>query len=65
MNDILDPAPAAIGHNSVGGIAVHSSADLDSAMKGRRPGDHVSVRWLYAGGGSHQATVTLSPGPPA
>jgi S1-C subfamily serine protease len=49
----------------IGGISVHSIADLDAAMKGRRPGDHVAVAWLDASGATHQGTVTLSPGPPA
>jgi len=49
----------------VGAIPVHSLADLGAAIKGRRPGDRLTVMWLDPAGGSHRATVALSPGPPA
>jgi S1-C subfamily serine protease len=50
---------------SVQGAVIRSTAELDQVMKGRRPGDRVSVRWLDVRGVQHQAMFTLSPGPPA
>jgi S1-C subfamily serine protease len=50
---------------AVAGIAVPSVADFNQVMQDRLPGDTVTVTWLDAGGQSHSASVTLSPGPPA
>jgi S1-C subfamily serine protease len=50
---------------AVGAVPVHSVADLGAAVKGRRPGDRITVGWRDPAGASHQAAVVLSPGPPA
>lgn len=50
---------------AVAGAVVQSAADVDRVMRDRRPGDAVTLAWRNAAGGSHQANVTLSPGPPA
>ena len=49
----------------VGVVTVHSVADLGAAIRGRRPGDRTTVAWRDPAGVNHQATVALSPGPPA
>jgi S1-C subfamily serine protease len=49
----------------VGAVPVHSAPDLGAATRGRRPGDRTTVTWRDPAGGSHEASVTLSPGPPA
>lgn len=42
------------------------SADaLSNAMKGRKPGDSVTVHWKDSSGGDHSAKITLEAGPPA
>jgi S1-C subfamily serine protease len=50
---------------AVGADTVHAVADLNAAIAGRRPGDRVTVAWRDPAGASHQASVALSPGPPA
>jgi serine protease Do len=44
---------------------LQSAGDLDRLLQDRRPGDAVEVAWRDAAGKDHQATVALSPGPPA
>lgn len=62
-------AAAAAGINpgdtitSVGGSAVASQSDVESAISAHRPGDRVSVTWLDVTGVTHQATITLGTGP--
>jgi S1-C subfamily serine protease len=46
----------------IGGVEVRSAADLDAALRLRRPGDRVEVRGLTAAGGSWAVLVTLSSG---
>jgi S1-C subfamily serine protease len=48
---------------AVGGQAVASAADLNAALGGHSPGQHVTVTWTDAIGGVHSATVTLGTGP--
>ncbi len=50
---------------SFAGAAVQSAGDLDRLLQDRRPGDSVAITWHDAAGRPHQATVMLSPGPPA
>ncbi|HSP65403.1 MAG TPA: trypsin-like peptidase domain-containing protein [Candidatus Deferrimicrobium sp.] len=47
------------------GAALGSAGDLDRLLQDRRPGDAVALAWRDAAGKDHQATVALSPGPPA
>jgi S1-C subfamily serine protease len=49
----------------LGGAVVQSAADVYGLMRGRSPGDPLTVVWLDPAGARHQAKVTLSPGPPA
>ncbi len=49
----------------VGGVTVHSVADLGATIRRRRPGDRLALAWRDAAGVAHQASVLLSPGPPA
>jgi S1-C subfamily serine protease len=47
----------------VAGTTVASPEDLTAALAGHSPGQHVTVTWTDASGGSHSATVTLGTGP--
>src|SRR3954465_1372710 len=47
----------------VAGSTVASAEDLTAALAGHSPGQHVTVTWSDATGGSHSATVTLGTGP--
>jgi S1-C subfamily serine protease len=49
---------------SFDGTAVSSAATLRSAIIRRHPGDTVTVVWVDQAGQQHQATVTLTSGPP-
>jgi len=49
----------------VGGRTVTSTASLQTALTGHRPGDSLQVVWLDTAGGQHTATVQLESGPPA
>jgi S1-C subfamily serine protease len=49
----------------VGGVPIHSHADLQQAMKGRRPGEHVDVEWVDSAQQRHAASLVLDAGPPA
>jgi PDZ domain-containing secreted protein len=48
----------------VAGVSLHSSADMRAVMKGRRPGDAITIQWRDTAG-EHSAQVILAPGPPA
>ncbi len=45
------------------GTTVDSSATLGMALHSHKPGDIVSVTWVYAGGSQHTASITLTSGP--
>jgi S1-C subfamily serine protease len=47
----------------VAGTTVASPEDFTAALAGHSPGQHVTVTWSDATGGSHSATVTLGTGP--
>src|SRR3954454_24548053 len=47
----------------VAGTTVASPEDLTAALAGPSPGQHVTLTWSAATGGSHSATVTLGTGP--
>ncbi|MDQ6856813.1 MAG: S1C family serine protease [Candidatus Dormibacteraeota bacterium] len=47
------------------GAALQSAGDLDRLLQDRRPGESVAVTWRDASGKNRQASVALSPGPPA
>jgi len=44
---------------------IASTSDLNEAMFPFHPDEKVSVRWVDPSGDSHQADLTLIPGPPA
>jgi len=49
---------------SLAGQSVGSPAALTTLILRYHPGDKVQVNWVDASGQSHQATITLAPGPP-
>lgn len=50
---------------AIGTNVIRSGSDFNVIMVGRRPGDHLNVTWRDGAGQIHQATVSLTPGPPA
>jgi S1-C subfamily serine protease len=70
VQDVLPGTPAAQSGltagdviTSVGGQAVSSASDLQSALSGYRPGQQVTITWTDGSGQSQSATVTLAQGP--
>ena len=49
---------------SVASIPVKTEKDVAAAMKGRRPGDSVTLTWTDADGHARDASLVLVPGPP-
>ncbi|WP_347349936.1 trypsin-like peptidase domain-containing protein [Intrasporangium sp.] len=49
----------------IGGQAVSSQPEVETALTVRRPGQQVSVGWVDATGTAHHGTVTLGAGPAA
>lgn len=50
---------------AVATLPVTSSANFNTVMQDRRPGDSVAVTWRDSAGASHSAVAVLSAGPPA
>jgi S1-C subfamily serine protease len=50
---------------AINGTTVSSESELQQAMNGYHPNDHVKVTWLDSNGSQHSATITLEAGPPA
>jgi S1-C subfamily serine protease len=50
---------------AIDGNSVSSLDDLQAALGGHHPGDHVKLGWTSADGSTRSATVTLIAGPPA
>ena len=49
----------------VDGASIDSADTLTKALQVRKPGDSVSISWHDRSSGTHTASMTLAPGPPA